>query len=116
MISLQRTSDRLSRPEIFLEAVSFGNDWQLNIWGGAKHLGAVSLAEPGKEAQVLIAAGHCEGPLSREIAELCARELDCRIAVCCGIHYDDINKEEIAEVLLLAQQLINEFLSKIKKQ
>jgi hypothetical protein len=114
-ISFHKKSEELPRLELFLEAVSLGRDWQLILWGGKKHIGALVLAEPGQPARFLSCPGHREASISCELAGLCAKELNCNIAFCCGIHYDNITKAEIEEVLLLARSLVRDFLADIAR-
>lgn len=111
MISFHRSSDKLTRPDLILEAVPLGQDWQLILTGGDKHVGALALSGPNEKTQVLVAPGHYEGHLCRELSEICAKKLNCRIAFCCGIHYDDISKDEIEEILVLARIVIEDFLN-----
>ncbi len=111
MLTIHKKSETLGRIELTLEAIPLGRDWQLTLLGGKKHIGALVLAEPSLPARYLSPPKHREAEISCELAQLCAQQLNCNIALCCGIHYDDITKAEIEEVLRLARSLVKDFLA-----
>lgn len=95
---------------LMLNAISVGPDLLLLLTGGDAHIGAVALAGPDGLAGAPESRGHREGALAAEIALEVARCLGCRVAVACGIHYDNISAHEIGEVLKLARELAGNFL------
>lgn len=81
-----------------------GPDILIRITGGAGHIGAVALADA-VNCQSQQMPGHREGPLACNTAKYLANALQCKVAVVCGIHYNDITTEEIEVVLHLVQKL-----------
>ena len=59
--------------------------------------------------------GHRDDVVSCRAAKLLSEALHCRGAVVCGLHYDNITKEEIGEVLAECDQGVNALLSRIKE-
>lgn len=102
------------RIRIGLYAARIGADLQVLVCGGRRHIGAIALATPGDDARVIGLAGHREGELAGELAGMLARELDCAVAVTCGIHYDDITAGEIKTALELAKGLALDLLRRME--
>lgn len=86
------------------------------LTGGSKpHIGAVSAAEPGRATQTTQFAGHRDGAVSEQWAQaLCAR-YDAPAVVCCGIHYDDLSREGLEEVLNCCNLLLQDVFTSIDK-
>lgn len=121
MISLTLENGRV---RLRLDALLMGRDLQVCLYGGdAPHIGATALAHPHERpfeagadaaaqsaaASVLTLRGHREDELARETALLLARSLGVAVCVSCGIHIENITREEIAlcreTSLLLAEKL-----------
>ena len=68
------------------------------LTGGCKpHIGAVSAAEPGRATQTTQFAGHRDGAVSG------------------GIHYDDLSREGLEEVLNCCNLLLQDVFTSIDK-
>lgn len=81
-----------------------GKDLLVTLTGGDIHIGAVALADK-TGVKTLQRQNHREGEIVADLASTLANVFGCGVVVVCGIHYDNINKEEIAEVLRLATEL-----------
>lgn len=78
--------------------------------GDVSHIGAVALGENGAVTHTFLRPGHREG----ELAERWAAALSARYgeaAVACGIHYENITREEIAGVLAVCEELLTALMS-----
>ena len=111
MKTLTKKSEKHQRIELILQAISVGGDWQIILKGGREHIGGVALARSGYKTQVAGFSDHKESPVAEELAGILAEELNCHIAFSCGIHYDNISRDEISEVLALGRSLIDEFIN-----
>ena len=111
----QEKSVNYQRIELILQAFPVGKDWQMILKGGREHIGATALANTGYKTQVIGFPDHKELMVSEELATVLAENLHCHIAFSSGIHYDDITKDEIQEVLCLARELVDQFISDMKR-
>lgn len=100
------------RIQLTLKAMSAGGDLLILLTGGEAHIGAIALAAPEGLAGSPECTGHREGALACEIALELADQLRCRVAVACGIHYDNITRAEIGDTLKLARKLAQMLLKK----
>ena len=76
------------------------------------HVGAISHIEEGMELQTIQFPGHKDAVVSDMWASWLYEKMQCPITVCCGIHYDDITKEQIGQVVDCTNELLGELLSK----
>ena len=88
-----------------------GNDCAVFVAGGQKeHVGAVSLCSEEGETQTLVFPGHKEqfitGPWCESIHALTGGA----VSVAAGVHYDDLSKEEIAQVMSVTDALLGQVL------
>lgn len=107
MIRLQADKGRI---HIALQAIPMGADWCILLTGGdLPHLGAVSLSSGVTSAFPL----HREGEVTRRAVQKLEPVLSANFVVCCGIHLDDITREEIAAVLALCDGLMEKLVEQI---
>lgn len=112
MICLEK---KIGRINIILRALKMGNDWQILLSGGVEHIGAITLAQPHIPSKPIVIGTHAEGPISQELAEMCANKLNCNIALSSGIHFSNITKAEIETVLSLSREITKDFLNSLNK-
>lgn len=116
---LQQTAGRIA---IKLEAVKMGKDLCVIITGGDRpHVGAVGLSIPrpsladsdkiSASTSVLTLPGHKEDEVVRYVSHRLAAVLNVNVVVVCGIHVDDIRKEE----LVLVQNILDELIAKLSE-
>ncbi|WP_019910770.1 prenylated flavin chaperone LpdD [Paenibacillus sp. HW567] len=100
--------------DIELTAVEVGRDLLLLITGGVRHIGAASTAylEDGV-AKVSTSAvpHHKEHTISESAALKAAAVLNRTVTVVMGIHYDNLSKEGIAQVVETVNRKIDQYLS-----
>lgn len=81
------------------------------LTGGCKsHIGAVSTAEPGRETRTQLFPGHKDQYISEPWAKAISEKTGRRACVVCGIHYDDAEKSQIAEILRETDALLEKIL------
>ena len=118
-------SKRSGRVEVRLSGRWIGADLHLAIFGGDRpHIGAValsashpSLKNPEQEdvtTSVIAVTGHKEDLLARNAAQRIASASRRTTCVSCGIHLDEISKEEIRLVQALVEDLVDDFLHRLK--
>lgn len=92
---------------ISLAAMVQGRDGVFWIYGGTRpHIGAVAVELGGKTEQLTVFPGHREELVVRALEERLARcEWLEHVIVCAGIHYDDIRREWIPQILALCERL-----------
>lgn len=78
--------------------------------GSRSHIGAVSVAEPGKEPETRVFPGHKDQFIAEPWAKALAEKTGERTIVVCGVHYDGVTRAEIAEILNQAERLLRELL------
>jgi hypothetical protein len=109
MIELTETAGRLT---IHLRAERVGADWSIAIFGGDRpHIGAVALADPSGQCQVICMPNHREGDIAKHFAANLAGSLGATVCVSCGIHLDNIVQCEILSV----STIMDNFFQRLQK-
>lgn len=106
--TLTRASGRLS---VSLSARRIGDDLLLVITGGQSHIGAVSAGTKCgglPTSSVITMPGHRDDRIAKDAAERISKSLGCNCAVVAGVHYDDINPQEIKDILIMCNSLLDE--------
>ena len=99
--------------DIELSATVVGRDLLLLITGGLRHIGASSTAYvDGDRIEVLTSAvpNHKEHTLTETIAMRVAEATRRTVTVVMGIHYDNLSKEDIMEVVKMVEDKVNFYL------
>ena len=102
-----------------------GQDILVAIWGGEKpHIGAVAMAQPrpslkdpdatSATASVFTYVGHKEDDLAKAAAEILAAALNTNVVVTAGIHWDNLTKEGIQQIIHNSEILIDLILEKVR--
>ncbi|WP_410511059.1 hypothetical protein PaeBR_13145 [Paenibacillus sp. BR2-3] len=108
------TSPYVQPDDIEVSATVVGRDILLLITGGVRHIGAASTAYvDGEKIEVLTSAvpHHKEHTISEAIAIRVAETLRRTVTVVMGIHYDDLTKEGIMEVVRIVDEKVNQYLT-----
>jgi hypothetical protein len=97
---------------------SLGNDVCVTVTGGEGHIGSVSVAIPrpslsesGKHSATVSTfnvTGHLDDVIGDAFAKRIASKLRCRVAVICGVHFDDFTPGMADEVQEAANRLLDE--------
>jgi hypothetical protein len=113
------------RVKLNLKAIEIGEDLCVIISGGDRpHIGCVTLSVPRKSLEdenvissttsVLNMTGHKDDDAARYVAhELCSK-LNKNIVITCGIHIDNITKEEIHVTIDLLKELTKQLIKMIQ--
>jgi hypothetical protein len=100
-----------------------GQNVLVAIYGGEKpHIGAVAMAQPrpslkdpnvtSATASVFTYVGHKEDDLAKAAAEILAAALKTHVVVTAGIHWDNLTKEGIQQIIHNSEILIDLILEK----
>lgn len=81
--------------------------------GYQSHIGSLSAARPRENPRTLTFPGHREQAVSEQWAAALAHRLNAPAAVVCGIHYDDLSREDLARLLRLLDEMLEEVLSSL---
>ncbi len=101
-----------------------GKDLLIAIWGGEKpHIGAVSVAQPrpslkdpnitSATASVICLLSHKEDELAKAASEILSATLKTTVVVTAGIHWDNLGKAGIQQVIQNSEILVDLILEKI---
>lgn len=123
MYHAEKSKGRIS---IRLTAVPMGQDVSVMIYGGdLPHLGATavsqsrpSLSDPNKVSatvSVITLLGHKEDRLAYRAASYLTEQLHVNTVVSCGIHMDDIEKEEFGDIERMVQELLQELVQSFRQ-
>lgn len=108
--------------EVFARAQFMGPDVLVILWGGAAHIGALGMAAPrpslrdpaavSATSSVFTFPGHKEDVLAKSLSEALAAQLNRKVVVVAGIHWDNARPEEIGSIVAacdaLKERLIEE--------
>jgi hypothetical protein len=85
------------------------------ITGGSfTHVGAVTIAEKEK-LDTLRRSGHFDHVISEQTAEKLSRDLALVVTVACGIHYDQVTKEDIEKIVETVSCMVSELEADLQK-
>jgi hypothetical protein len=113
MIQIDRKKNRI---RLRLKAIPMGRDLCVIISGGdAPHLGAVTVCADKKEPVTEAFASHKDHVVTELAARILRREYDGNFAVCCGIHLDQIEKQEIEDILEMSEQMVRALCRRLKE-
>lgn len=112
MIELNGEHNRI---KVNISAYPMGRDLCILITGGdTPHLGALTAASPDMQAQTIAFGTHKEYHVTDMAVRLLREDYAGNFVVCCGIHLDDIEKHEIADVLELTEKMVRELCERLK--
>ena len=114
MIQLNRTYGRIN---IELTAYHMGGDLCVIITGGdTPHLGALTASSQCMEPKTIAFDTHKEYYVTQMAVELLREVFDGNVVVCCGIHLDGIEKQEISDVMDMTEKMIAELCGLVKNE
>lgn len=102
---------------IRIQEIPVGRDLLVIVTGGEAHIGSVAtayLSEGSSRETVVQTAdvpGHREHELASEMASKAAGMLGVTVTVAAGIHFDDLARSEIQEIVTEAHSAFNQFLA-----
>ena len=110
-----RATFEAGRILVTLDIQQTGGDFLVTVLGGEAHIGAVAVAEK-DSVRTHQCQGHREGEIAQKMAQSLAKAGACTVCVVCGIHYDKISREEIAQVLQGCKELEKWAAETLRKQ
>lgn len=110
---------------MFAQLEMVGNDLLVILWGGRRpHIGAVgiaqscpSLKDPRRitvSSSVFTFLGHKEDIVVKKMSEEIARKLNKKVVVVAGMHWEELQKEEIEGIMEVCQRIREKALGKLK--
>ena len=101
-----------------------GNSLLIAIWGGERpHIGAVAVAQPrpslkdpkmtSASVSVICLLGHKEDDIAKACSEVLSSALNADVVVTAGIHWDNLNANDINKVISNAEILLDLILERI---
>jgi len=112
MIQISRKNRKY---EINLIAFFMGKDLCIAITGGdIPHLGAVTIGSQYFCPETVVFEHHKENVVTEMFGNMLRREYTGNFAICCGIHIDNITKQEIEDVIGLCREMAMELCNKLK--
>lgn len=106
---------KVNRIEVNLTAFQMGKDLCVILTGGdTPHLGAITAASQSLSPETIVFDTHKENFVTEMIAKILRKEYEGNFVICCGIHLDDIEKQEISDVMDLCKNMIMELCDKLR--
>ncbi len=85
---------------------------QVGLYGGDKsHIGAVGIVDHTGKISITQFEGHKEGILCQQWCEVLFKTVNCPIVMSAGVHFDNISKEDILQIMKQCSGLQNEVIN-----
>jgi len=110
MIEINKKSNRI---KLNLKAIEMGKDLCIILTGGEAHLGSVTVGNNESDGKTFSFKSHKEYIITEMSAEILKSKYLGNFVICCGIHLDNITKEEISEISNMCCEMIKELCLKI---
>ncbi|MDD8048249.1 MAG: hypothetical protein PHH04_01480 [Thomasclavelia sp.] len=106
---------------IYFEIKDINNDLLITIYGGTKpHIGSVTISEPIFKNSIKTSTfsfeNHKDYVIAKLFSERIAKEMNKRVVCCCGIHYDNLNKDQIREIEIECQEILERIIEDQKNE
>ena len=102
---------------IYARVTAFDVGIHVSICGGQlSHIGAVSIVSPDGSIETTQFPGHKDGVISELWASALAQNGIFPAVVEAGIHYDNVNREQIAQIVAATDEMLRELLSLRQKE
>lgn len=92
------------------EVTTVGKDVLILVTGGVAHIGCTAVGDDGR-LSVYTAQEHRDDSLAIPLAKIISMEFHCVCTVCAGFHLDSIAKDDIKNVLVNAEEGINQVIA-----
>ncbi len=94
-----------------------GEDLVVMIYGGDRpHLGTITAGARLEPLQTIQLQNHKEFYVTEEIAVQLRKQYSGNFAICCGVHVDHINKEDIQLLTQMCIELGQELIDELNKK
>jgi len=99
-------SQKKGRVALTLTAFEMGNDICVILTGGEEHLGAVTVGSPQGRLETVAIGSHKEYYVTEKMGQILESAYSGSYVICCGIHLDNITKDEIATTIDLSGKMV----------
>lgn len=111
MIEINRKSNRI---ELNLTAIETGKDMCIILTGGEAHIGSVTIGNYQVANETFSFKDHKEYVITEMMGEILKKEYSGNFVICCGIHIDNITKEEISDISNMTCEMTHELCTELK--
>lgn len=92
---------------VYCQQLDYG--YEIRILGGQRsHVGSVTVADEQGNLQTITLPGHKEDVITRQWAAEICEIVKQPVSVLGGVHYDDLKKEQLMEVIHILEKLLTE--------
>ncbi len=96
----------LGRP-VRVSVLPCGDDFAVTIRGGdAPHVGSVTVARNGEIVSKWVGQGHRDDVVGDGFATGLSQRAGGVVCAVCGIHYDSVTEEQLAEIVAAREELL----------
>jgi gallate decarboxylase subunit D len=116
-------SEKKASFEINAHISLLGEDLLVILSGGASHIGAIGMAQPGPSlintgkvtatSSVFTFPGHKEDGLSKSISDKLAKGLNKKTVVVAGLHWDGIKADEIKIIVEMCEKISQRIITEL---
>lgn len=90
---------------VYCQQLDYG--YEIRILGGHRsHVGSVTVADEQGTLQTITLPGHKEDVITRQWASQICEIVKQPVSVLAGVHYDDLKKEQLMEVIQILNKLL----------
>ena len=107
--------EKHGRIEIEITVYPMGRDICVLITGGdTPHLGSLTAGTRDMAPATIAFTDHKEFHVTEMAAKYLEKAFEGNFVICCGIHLDNIDKQEIADVMTLTEKMVGELCARLR--
>ena len=100
---------------VYCQQLDYG--YEIRILGGHRsHVGSVTVADEQGTLQTITLPGHKEDVITRQWASQIWKIVKQSVSVLAGVHYDDLKKEQLMEVIQILDKLLSDCKKELQKR
>lgn len=100
---------------VYCQQLDYG--YEIRILGGHRsHIGSVTVADKQGTLQTITLPGHKEDVITRQWASQIWEIAKQPVSVLAGVHYDDLRKEQLMEVIQILDKLLSDCKTELQKR
>lgn len=119
-------SEKKKSFEVSARTMFIGADMLVVLTGGRAHIGAVAIAQPrpsikdakkiSSTSSVFTHVGHKEDVVAKAMSEELSKELNRRVVVTAGIHWDGLKKDDIELIIEICRTITKRIIKEASKR